>query len=101
MSKTITKVGPADHGRRMSLGEFEHAEVEQGYHYNQKPEEYLRLGVKEYWIVDADERAMIVMRQSRGRWIEKSVRPPAGYRTRLLPGLVFSCSAVFNAAGLA
>ncbi len=63
MSKTITKVGPADHDRRMSLGEFEHAEVEQGF--------------------------------------EKSVRPPAGYRTRLLPGLVFSCSAVFKAAGLA
>jgi len=69
--------------------------------YDQKPEEYLRLGVKEYWIVDADERAMIVMRRSRGRWIEKSVRTPAVYRTRLRPGLAFSCSAVFKTAGLA
>jgi len=201
MSKTITKVGPADHGRRMSLGEFEHAEVEQGFQYelsrgvvtvsdvpnrvhllqvvsirdqlqsfrisnpsrihiiaagsecklligefeserhpdlavyltpppdiddddlwaqwvpevvievvspssrerdyHQKPEEYLRLRVKEYWIVDAEKRLMIVMRRSRGRWIERTIRPPAGYRTRLLPGLVFSCSDVFKTAGLA
>jgi len=202
MSKTITKVGPADHGRRMSLDDFEEAEGEHGHlyelsrgvvtvveiphplhfrlvdaidrqlrayqhenprqivaigggaeckllieglqserhpnlavyktaqsegetsgeiwrrwvpeivievvspssrqrDYDQKPEEYLRLGVKEYWIVDADERAMIVMRRSRGRWIEKSVRTPAVYRTRLLPGLAFSCSAVFKTAGLA
>ena len=33
MSKMITKVGPADNGRRMGLEEFEHAEVVQGYHY--------------------------------------------------------------------
>ncbi|MGO9921115.1 MAG: Uma2 family endonuclease [Isosphaeraceae bacterium] len=202
MSKTITKVGPADHGRRMSLDDFEEAEGEDGYlyelsrgvvtvveiphpfhfrlvdaidrqlraylyqypgrivaigggaeckllieglqserhpdlavyktaqpdaktareiwrrwvpeivievasrrsrnrDYGQKPEEYLRLGVKEYWIVDAEKRATIVMRRSRGRWIERTIRPPAGYRTRLLPGLVFSCSAVFETAGLA
>jgi len=202
MSKTITTVGPADHGRRMSLDEFEDAEAERGYLYElsrgvvtvveiphpfhfrlvdaidrqlrayqhqnpgqivaigggaeckllieglqserhpelavyktaqpegetsreiwrrwvpeivielvarssrerdyaQKPEEYLRLGVKVNWIVDADRRVMIVMRRSRGRWTERTVRPPAGYRTRLLPGLVFSCSAVFEAAGLA
>jgi len=200
MNKTIAKVGPADHGRRMSLQEFEHAEVEEGYHYelsrgiitvsdvpsrlhllqvtatrdqlqsyklvnpgriqiiaagneckllisefeserhpdlaiyltsppnidddelwvqwipeivievvspssrqrdyHEKPAEYLRLGVKEYWIVDADERAMIVMRRSRGRWKASTVRPPSGYGTRLLPGLVFSCSDVFEAAGL-
>lgn len=200
MSKTITRVGPADHGRRMRLEEFELAEVVEGYQYElsrgvvtvsdvprrihllqvtatrdqlqsykllnpsrihiiaagseckllisefeserhpdlaiyltappeidddelwvrwvpeivievvspssrerdyrQKPDEYLRLGVKEYWIVDADERAMIVMRRSRGRWNQTTVRPPGGYRTRLLPGLIFSCSEVFRAAGL-
>ena len=27
-SKTITRIGPADQGRRMSLEEFEHAEAE-------------------------------------------------------------------------
>ena len=33
MGKTIVKIGPADHGRRMSLKEFEHAKVQEGYLY--------------------------------------------------------------------
>jgi Uma2 family endonuclease len=200
MSKTITKIGPADHGRRMSLEEFDEAEGQDGYlyelsrgivtvvdipkkrhalqvvairrqfsahdtfhpgliqmiaagseckllvddlgserhpdlsvyltpppekedkhfwrrwvpeivievvspssrqrDYEEKPEEYLRLGVKEYWIVDADERAMVVMRRARARWVETTVRPPATYSTRLLPGLEISIEAVFKTAGL-
>ncbi|HKA53672.1 MAG TPA: hypothetical protein VKJ47_08415 [Candidatus Binatia bacterium] len=31
--KTATKVTPADHGRRMSLADFEFAEVQEGYVY--------------------------------------------------------------------
>jgi Uma2 family endonuclease len=68
--------------------------------YEEKPEEYLRLGVKEYGIVDARKQAMVVMRRTRGRWVERRIRPPALYRTRRLPGLEFSCGAVFAAAGL-
>ena len=33
MNKTITKIGPADHGRRMSLEEFDEAEGQEGYLY--------------------------------------------------------------------
>ncbi len=33
MLKAAIKVGPADHGRRMSLAEFDHAEVQEGYLY--------------------------------------------------------------------
>src|SRR4051812_37205280 len=33
MSKTVTIIGPGDHGRRMSLAEFEHAEGEEGQLY--------------------------------------------------------------------
>jgi hypothetical protein len=68
--------------------------------YDEKPEEYLRIGVKEYWIVDADKQVMVVMRRSRGRWALTTVEPPAIYRTRLLPGLEFSIEAVFDAAGI-
>jgi len=200
MSKTITTIGPADHGRRMSLEEFDEAEGQEGHlyelsrgivtvtdvprrrhllivsatrdqlqsykaahpdliqiiasgneckllvddldserhpdvavyltpppeqedrnfwrrwvpeivievispssrrrDYQEKPEEYLRFGVKEYWIVDAGKRTMIVMRRSRGRWAETTVSPPAIYRTKLLPGLDFSIEAVFKTAGL-
>ncbi|MGZ3336360.1 MAG: Uma2 family endonuclease, partial [Isosphaeraceae bacterium] len=67
--------------------------------YQEKPEEYLRLGVSEYWIVDADEGLMKVLRRSRGHWVKYPVRPPAGYRTRLLPGFELSIEAVFQAAG--
>jgi Uma2 family endonuclease len=66
--------------------------------YNEKPEEYLRFGVREYWILDEEKREMRVLRRSRGRWTEQTVVPPEVYRTRLLPGLAFACAAVFAAA---
>jgi Uma2 family endonuclease len=69
--------------------------------YEEKPDEYLRIGVKEYWIVDADILALTVMRRSRARWAETKVAPPEIYRSRLLPGLAFSIESVFKAAGLA
>jgi Uma2 family endonuclease len=33
MPKTVTRIGPADNGRRMSLEDFDHAEVEEGHLY--------------------------------------------------------------------
>ena len=33
MGKTLIKIGPADHGRPISLEEFEHAKVQEGYLY--------------------------------------------------------------------
>src|SRR5713101_6223847 len=33
MLKAAIKVGPADHGRHMSLADFDHAEVQEGYLY--------------------------------------------------------------------
>ena len=200
MGKTLIKVGPADHGRPMSLAKFEHAEVQEGYlyelsrgiitvsdvpgrphmlilnaikhqfyayllnrpgltsmlltgaecklmvpaleserhpdlslylteppridnanlwnhwfpeiaievvspttrkrDYEEKPEEFLRLGAREYWIVDGRDKVMVVMKRVRNRWSESRIEPPAIYRTRLLPGLEFSCEDVFRAAGL-
>ncbi len=68
--------------------------------YEDKPEEYLRLGVKEYWIVDGQRKVMVVMKRVRNRWAETMITPPEIYQTRLLPGLEFSCGEVFRAAGL-
>ena len=33
MTQAVTKIGPADHGRRMSLDEFDRAEAQEGYLY--------------------------------------------------------------------
>jgi Uma2 family endonuclease len=69
--------------------------------YTQKPEEYMRFGVQEYWIVDAAKQEMVVVRRVRGRVTERTIRPPALYLTRLLPGLEFNCAQVFQAAAAA
>jgi Uma2 family endonuclease len=68
--------------------------------YTEKPEEYLRIGVKEYRIVDGENRLLTVLRRSRGRWVETKIAPPQIHRTRLLPGLAFSIESVFKSAGL-
>lgn len=33
MASVVTKIGPSDHGRRMSLDDFEHADVQEGFLY--------------------------------------------------------------------
>lgn len=66
--------------------------------YVEKRQEYLAFGVREYWIIDAQKQEMLVLRRRGGRWVERAVRPPEVYETRLLPGLEFSCAQVFEAA---
>ena len=65
--------------------------------YQQKPEEYLRFGVQEYWIIDVEEGTMKVLRRSGGRWTERTVKPPEVHKTHLLPGLEFAIASVFEA----
>lgn len=66
--------------------------------YHEKPEEYLRFGVREYWIVNADRREMQPLRAVGGRWTERTIRPPKTYRTRLPPGFELELASVFRAA---
>jgi Uma2 family endonuclease len=66
--------------------------------YEQKREEYLAFGVREYWIVDADREEVLVLRRVKGRWSQRVVRPPQAVRTRLLPGFELDCADVFRAA---
>lgn len=197
MPKTAVKIGPLDQGRRMSLAEFDHAEVQEGYlyelgrgviivsdvprprhfaqvnairrqlaaydlahpgciygiaagsecklllwdweserhpdlslyktpptaegdevwavwvpeivievispgseqrDYEDKREEYLDFGVREYWIFDIDERVLTVFRRWGRRWVRRAIREHEVYRTRLLPGFELNCALVFAAA---
>ena len=66
--------------------------------YDEKPDEYLQFGVQEYWVLDADRGEMLVHRRVGGRWKKQVVKPPELHTTHLLPGLQFSCEAVFAAA---
>jgi len=66
--------------------------------YEDKREEYLRFGIKEYWIFDAPAQGLLVLQRVRGKWRETRLHPPEIHRTKLLPGFDLDCAAVFRAA---
>ena len=55
--------------------------------YVEKREEYLRVGVKEYWILDPKRRRMLVLLRMMDVWQEVIVAEDGVHRTELLPGL--------------
>ncbi len=67
--------------------------------YEEKPDEYLAIGVKEYWIVDARKGEMLVLRRARNRWKRIVVRPPELHTTPLLPEFKFDLAAIGDVDG--
>ncbi|HEV3003457.1 MAG TPA: Uma2 family endonuclease [Pirellulales bacterium] len=65
--------------------------------YVEKREEDLARGALEYWIVDGEREELLVLRRSRGAWVEHTVKSPKTCRTRLLPGFEFDVGAAFQA----
>jgi Uma2 family endonuclease len=55
--------------------------------YAEKREEYLRAGVREYWILDPIRRRLLVLRRQNDIWEEVVVPAEQNYRCELLPGL--------------
>ena len=66
--------------------------------YEEKPEEYFRFGVREYWILDREKKQMTVMQRSRGSWATRMHAPGQMYQSIVLPGFEFDCGPVFEAA---
>jgi Uma2 family endonuclease len=64
--------------------------------YNEKRDEYLAFGVKEYWIVNPDRADILVLRRSRGEWIERIVTSTEKYQSRLFPDFELDVAAVFG-----
>jgi Uma2 family endonuclease len=56
--------------------------------YVEKREEYLRAGVREYWLLDPSRRQMLVLQRAGDVWKKRTVAAEGAYRTHLLPGLV-------------
>jgi Uma2 family endonuclease len=54
--------------------------------YEDKRDEYLRLGVKEYWVIDRFSRQMTVFTGEPGQLTVKTITESESYRTALLPG---------------
>jgi Uma2 family endonuclease len=66
--------------------------------YGEKREEYLALGIKEYWIVDGDKEQILVLRRMRGKWSERVLNASDFLDTKLLPGFRLECGKIFQAA---
>lgn len=54
--------------------------------YVEKRDEYLAVGVKEYWLIDRFQRMMTVFRKTDDGWTEHVVRENETYQCELLPG---------------
>jgi Uma2 family endonuclease len=66
--------------------------------YTEKRDEYWTLGVKEYWIVDAELERVMILRRGRSQWTEKTLGPSDICETKLLPGFKLPCQVIFDAA---
>jgi Uma2 family endonuclease len=66
--------------------------------YEEKREEYLQFGIKEYWIVDEPKDQMLVLTRFRGAWRDRIIKPTELYEPSILPGFQFDLAAVFRAA---
>jgi Uma2 family endonuclease len=64
----------------------------------QKREEYLRVSVREYWILDPKTRRMTVLVRAGDTWEDSVVAPGSVYRTHILPGLEVRPDELFGRA---
>jgi len=66
--------------------------------YSEKLDEFLALGVIEYWIIDRFNHTMTVATQVRGKKQRRIIRGNQSYRTKLLPGFVLRLAELFRVA---
>jgi hypothetical protein len=63
--------------------------------YVEKRQEYWTLGIKEYWIVDAQRQQVVTLRRGKQGWIETRLGPEDVCTTKLLPSFKLECQAIF------
>lgn len=65
--------------------------------YEEKPGEYLNLGVREYWIIDPLKQIITLKTRWRGIWKDRVLKPGQSYETMLLPGFKLEARKVLGA----
>jgi Uma2 family endonuclease len=65
--------------------------------YRVKREEYLRAGVRLYWIIDPEERTATVLRRQMDTWQEQRLDETGKLTTSLLPGFELALADLFPA----
>jgi len=65
--------------------------------YHTKRSEYLRIGVKLYWIIDPQDESATVLRRRGDRWEETRLDASGVLTTTLLPGFELKLADVFAA----
>lgn len=66
--------------------------------YEQKRDEYLAVGVREYWIIDRFRRIMTVYRKGAFGPVHRIVAEAENYETELLPGFVLPLARLLGRA---
>ena len=66
--------------------------------YVEKREDYLRAGVREYWILNPNTRVLHALRRAGDVWDEATITADGVYRTGLLPGLEVRPAELFGPA---
>lgn len=66
--------------------------------YEEKRDEYLAIGVKEYWVIDRFEHTMTVFTWQLGEVRTQVFRKSQTYTTKLLPGFALSLTRLFAVA---
>jgi Uma2 family endonuclease len=64
--------------------------------YQEKPEDYLQFGVKEYWVIDPLKQVVVIHRRVRGRWKLQTLTAGQKYTTPWLPGFEFDVAAALQ-----
>ncbi|MBI4579378.1 MAG: Uma2 family endonuclease [Planctomycetes bacterium] len=66
--------------------------------YHIKPDEYLKAGVRLYWIIDPRDQTATVLTRRGDKWREQKLDSTGALRTSMLPGFDLKLADVFAAA---
>lgn len=66
--------------------------------YETKRDEYLALGIREYWVIDRFQRQMTVFKPGPEGFISQVIGEKESYQTELLPGFVLPLAQLFAVA---